>query len=135
MKKMLFVLSGLLLISNAMAEPIYRPYASCISPNNNTNLEIMQNTDAKNVAHPYKISVNRMVRGNKISIDNLNTFKVPVQRKDVLEIFQSFDSKPLYAFELIISTAAPFTGQHRAIFADVLGRSVVYCSYHITFGN
>lgn len=126
---------GLLSVTHVMAEPVYRPYASCISPNNNTNIEIMQNTDAKNVTHPYMISLNRIVRGSKISLSNLNTVKVPVHRKDVLEIFQSFDAKPLYHFELLVSTTAPFAGQYRAIYNDVLGRSVVYCSYHITFGN
>ncbi len=138
MKNLIVILIGLLLtVTSVMAETVYRPYASCTSPNQNTTIEIMQNMDRTDVLNPYRVSVIRAVRGHKISFTNHNAVKIPVHRKDVLEVFQSYGNKPTHAFELWVTTTSPLTmtGQYKAYYVDVLGRSVVYCSHHVTFGN
>ena len=98
----------------------------------------MQNTDAKDVSNPFNITIVRSLGGNKISLMNQIAMRNPVQRKDVLELFQSFGNKPMYTFELMVTTTVPahsYSGEYRGFYSDLLGRSVVYCSYHVTFGN
>jgi hypothetical protein len=137
MKNLMLVLVGLFSITQVSAEPVYRPYATCTSPNRLTNIEIKQNTDTKDTAHAFSISLNRQVRGQQINLTDRNALRVPVLRKDVLEMFQSFENNPAYAFELIITQISPATmmGQFKGYYFDLLGRSVVYCSHHVTFGN
>ena len=137
MKKLMFLLVGLLSTNSVMAESVYRPYASCVSANNNTSIEIMQNTDSKDASHPFSFNVTRMMRGNQISLKAQNAVRVPIHRKDVLEMFHGFENKTGYQFELVVFNQSPasMVGQLKASFYDVLGRSVVYCSHHITLGN
>lgn len=133
----MLVMVGLFSVTQVNAEAVYRPYATCTSPNQRTNIEVMQNTDAKDVSNPFVVSVERMIRGNQISFKNQNALRIPIQRKDVLELFQSHGNKDNYFFELLITNHEPVNmmGQFRATFVDMLGGSVVYCSYHVTLGN
>jgi len=137
MKKTMIILAGLLTVTQAMAAPMYRPYASCISPNNLTNIDVKQNVDPSDVANPFIVSISRAIRGNKITLAELNAIKNPVQAKDVLESFKSTGNQTAYGFELTITNESPLNmaGEYKAYFTDFLGRSIINCSYQITFGN
>ena len=137
MNKMILVLVGILSLNQALAAPVFRPYISCISTSHATNIEIMQNMDSQDASNPYKISVVRSIKGNKVSMMNQNAVKAPVQTKNDLEIFQNFSDQSAYSFELVISKNSPINmmGQYKSKFTDMLGHSVVYCSYHVTFEN
>ena len=137
MKNLMLTMVVLLSVSQAKAESFYRPYASCLSTNHKTTIEIMQNTDVSDVTHPFSFSIDRSVNGNKVSMMNQTAITVPGLMKNELEAFRSSGEKSKYAFELTITKASPLnmTGEFKSKFTDFLGSSVIYCSYHITFGN
>jgi hypothetical protein len=135
MKKMMLLVVGLFSVTQVMADPIYRPYATCTAPNNKTDIRIMQNTDAKDKSMPFSFSVERMIQGNKVSMHDQGAVKIPVENKNVLEMFQSFELSE-YAFNLVVSNATSLlSGEYKGVFTDIHGSTVVYCSHDITFGN
>jgi len=132
----MFLVVGLLSATQVMADPIFRPYATCVSQSNQLNIKIMQNTnpDDKSAA-PYLFTVDYNLRGNTMTKADQGAVKVNVDNKNVLEMFQSFELSP-YHFSLIVTAATGLDeGVTKGLFADSHLAMTVMCSHDVTFGN
>ena len=136
MKNIMFLVVGLLSATQVMADPIFRPYATCVSQSKQLNIKIMQNTDAKDkTAAPFVFTIDYDVRGSTTTMTDQGAVKVDLGDKRVLEMFQSFELAPYHFSLMISSTPTLDEGTFKGLFADSHVAMVVMCSHDITFDN